>query len=404
MSERSASAAWPYLLAAVAAAAVHLLAWDASYATFSRSVDFNDGALEDFVGFYLPQGRTILESGRPVEGFFYSPSFALLLAPLSALDPGVASWIWLALELVTTAALIAAGLAAARPRPRWLGPAYVFAALVSFPLAHNLHWGQVSVLLALLVVLAAAADVRGGTYMAAACIGLAAAVKFYPALFLLVFVVREDWRPAWIGAASALLLLVAVPAAVLGPGATIDFYRSVLGGLERAEASSGLWAEAWNRQVLPAVLARWTGAGGRWAVLGFAALGWLLAAAVLVLARRAPARGTPEGRALAFVAVALSLPLVVGPSWPHYFALLPFAWIVLAAAGRDDRLVLALTGASALLASVPFFRLVGDPESYGRAGWLLVADAALIAALARVVLRPARAPQPSSSSSSSSPA
>ena len=49
-------------------------------------------------------------------------------------------------------------------------------------------------------------------------------------------------------------------------------------------------------------------------------------------------------------------------------------------------MALGLVLVSVLLSSTVFFRLVNDPEAYGRAGWLALADLALLAALYRSVL------------------
>lgn len=380
--------AWPYAAAALVAVAVHAWLWDASYAVFTASVDFNDGALEDFMGPYLETGRAVLETGEPGPGFFYTPTFALALTPVAALNPGVASWVWLSFELLASGVLVGLGLALVRERPPWLGPVYLLVALLSFPLAHNLHWGQVSVPIAALVLGALAADLRGRARGAALLLACAASIKLYPALFLLVPLVREDWRTvSWTGA-WALTLLALLPAAVLGPEATVEFYRAALAALERAQAPGGAWHGAANQQVLPAVLGRWTGIE---APLLFGAVGSLWAVANLFVARSLARRGTRAGTRLAYAAIALSLPLVVAPSWPHYFVWLPFVQLALAREGlrgeRRDLWTLALVGASALLSSVLAFRAAGDWEAYGGGGWLLGADLVALAALYRVARR-----------------
>jgi hypothetical protein len=231
-----------------------------------------------------------------------------------------------------------------------------------------------------------AADVNGRPRLAVLCVALAASVKFYPGLFLLVPLLREDWRTVGLGAVASLLLLAGVPALILGPAETVQFYREILIELERLESAAGAWADAPNKQYLPAVIARWTGAQGSAARLAFLGLGCLWAGGNLVLVRSLLARRERYASLYAYAAVALSIPLVVSPCWPHYLVLLPFAQLVVARAGRRDPLALGLVAASVLLSSAVFFRLVDDSEAYGRAGWLAVADLVLLVALYRSVL------------------
>ena len=119
---------------------------------------------------------------------------------------------------------------------------------------------------------------------------------------------------------------------------------------------------------------------------------WLLAAGTMVAVRALLARRERQASLCAYAAVALSIPMVVSPCWPHYLVLLPFAQLVVVArlvaarAGRRDPLALSLASASVLLSSVVFFRLLDDSQAYGRAGWLALADLALLAALVRSVL------------------
>jgi len=368
----------PYLVALAAALALHLVLWEASYAEFSRSIDFNEGALEDFKGPYLDAAGRVLEQGRPAPGFLYPPSFALALAPLATVSEALATGIWVSIQVVAAAALVALGLLVARPRKRWLGPLYAFVALTSLPLAHNLHWGQVSTPIAVLVLVAALADRGRRTQLAALALTLAVAIKFYPALFAVVFLVREDWRASATFAAASFLLLVGLPAVLLGGDHTFEFYRAVFSDLGTRQ--EGLWGGARNSQVLGAVVARWLGVSGEGPGLALFAVGVVWALAHLVLLRRI-GRAAP----IAFALVALSVPLVVSPSWPHYLVLLPFAQLLIADRADGDRLALGLVGLSALLSNVAFFRAFHTPQSYGAGGWLLIANLLLLASLYRIL-------------------
>ena len=73
------------LLAVLAAVGVHGILWQGSYEVFSSSVDFNQGALEDFMRVYLPAADGFAAGHEPVAGFLYAPFFPWLLQPLAKL-------------------------------------------------------------------------------------------------------------------------------------------------------------------------------------------------------------------------------------------------------------------------------------------------------------------------------
>ena len=381
-----------HAVAVAAALAVHLLLWDASYAVFSRSVDFNAGALEDFMGPYYGTARSLAEGSGPAPGFLYGPFFAVLLLPFAKLAPDVASWVWLAVELAATAALVVLAARVARPVSGRVSALFTFVALTAFPLVHNLHWGQVSALLGVLALGAAAGHLGGRPALAAWLLAAATAIKGYPALLLAPLLLTGPWRAAAHFAVASAVLGLGVPAALIGPGETLATYRHALVELASLDAPGGAWRDAPNKQVLGAVLARWSGVAGTAARVALVAVAWLWAAANLALAARRAADGSRGGRLEAWVLVVLSLPLVVSPSWPHYLVLLPFAQLALATSRGRDPLAVACVAASVVLASAPFFRAVGDPVAYGRAGWLAAANLLLLAA----AYRPPGRGQPSS--------
>jgi len=355
------------LLGLVAGAATLALLFG-SVEAFHAGMDFDDGALLDFKEFYYPTGRTVLETGQATPGFLYPPSFALALVPLGRLDLELATSLWLGLQLLATLAVIGLGLVLVRPGPRLAG-LWVFSAVTCVPLAHNLHWGQVSVLLGVLVLTAVACEQRGWRDMAVLSIAVAASIKLYPVLFLLIPLRRGEGARAARGLLFTALLVVALPSLWLGPGPTVDMLRD----MGRAVAARReLFFDQPNAQALGPVLARWLGLGGT--VLAWA--GGALALAQLPFLRR-----VADDPLRAYAAVAVTLPLVVEPHWPHYFALLPFVQLVCLA--RGDRLAQGLAVASCVLSSLVVFRAFQDPEAYGAAGLLLVADLLLLLALRR---------------------
>jgi len=363
--------------AALLALAVHGLLWSGSYEVFSSSIDFNSAPLEDFMGPYYGTARALARGEGPAPGFLYGPFFALLVLPFAHLGPVAASWTWLALELLASAALIVLGVLVVRPRSVGLAAAYTFVATLAFPLAHNLHWGQVSAPLGALVLGAVLAHARGAPRSAAWLLGAATAIKGYPGLFALVFALERDRRALGHFVLALAVCALGLPALVFGAGRTVDLWNDGFGALRATASAAGLWHHSPNKQFLGAVLARVLdiqSAGGRAAC---AAVSLVLAGLVVAGAARR-AWGSAEGlHSELATRLALALPLVVSPSWPHYLVLLPFAQLELANR-RGEVWARALVALSVVLSSSVFFRAIGDPAAYGRAGWLAWAHVLLI--------------------------
>jgi len=105
-------------------------------------------------------------------------------------------------------------------------------------------------------------------------------------------------------------------------------------------------------------------------------------------------RRAPRDVEWAFALLFLSLPLAIDTSWPHYFVYLPFAqtlvWLALReATGWTRRLAGLLLAISVVLASMPFFALVGRWQDYSQYGVLFVANLGLLIAAHALTLRPA---------------
>ena len=246
----------------------------------------------------------------------------------------------------------------ARPaRPRlWL--AFMLVLAVAYePLLTTLRLGQVDILIALLLSLAVLAGGNRLRWLAGAAVGLAAAFKLAPALLVLYFLWRRDWRAVG-GMAVAGLVAVAVSLAVVGTS-TWSFYLTER--LPDLLAGTGLW----NNLSLPGLVNRYalgpSQALSYWGTLPpiplAGALGYFASAAVLLVTgtalRRRPAPVLGFGLATAAVL------LISGVAWPHYTLwLLPvIAWLAAGRGWPDDhrrRLIASvLFGLGAVLISLP---------------------------------------------------
>jgi len=162
----------------------------------------------------------VAENGGP---FTYPPFAAIVLWPLG----GVPEWLvqvgWLA---ATCAAVVAIAVAATRGRvPRSaVVPAVACALMVSAPVQSNLRFGQVSIFVVLLALVDGAgltpARYRG------LLVGVAAAVKLTPLLFVVYFLVTRRYRDA--GRAAAAFAGCAVIGALALPSDSLTYWTTTM--------------------------------------------------------------------------------------------------------------------------------------------------------------------------------
>ena len=138
-------------------------------------------------------------SGGITLPFTYPPAAAIIFAPLSLIPFALASTLItvatvVSLLVVLYLAVRSLGLKVAGG-DRWLllGALLPLALLIE-PVRQTLGFGQVNVLLMVLVALDCLTTTK--RWPRGVLIGLAAAVKLTPAAFILFFVVRKDWRGA----------------------------------------------------------------------------------------------------------------------------------------------------------------------------------------------------------------
>lgn len=241
--------------------------------------------------------------------FTYPPLAAVVLSPLSLVSLSVAS----AVITATTVALLALVtwmvLVSLRIEPRlrpWLVGGSLPVLLLLEPVRSTLGYGQINVILMALVV--ADCLVRAPRWPRGLMIGVAAALKLTPAVFLVYLLVRRDTR------AAVTAVLSAVAATLVGfvaaPADSWHYWTKVVFDTGRI----GNVAFCQNQSIM-GVLYRLGVTGPARTLL------WLLAsaavlAAVVVLARRSFASGS-DAWAMSFVALA---ELLVSPiSWTHHW-------------------------------------------------------------------------------------
>ncbi|MER7458780.1 glycosyltransferase 87 family protein [Micromonospora sp. NPDC126480] len=177
---------------------------------------------------HLHAGRPLYEfvadNGGP---FTYPPFAALVLWPVAAVPEGVAQTAWLALTCLAVVAIARpVGRMLTRPGERrpLVVPAVACALMLSAPVQSNLRFGQVSILIVLLALLDAAGVVPAR--LRGVLVGVAAAVKLTPLLFVVHFLAARRYRDAG-RAVAAFLACTALGAAVL-PGASWTYWAGAV--------------------------------------------------------------------------------------------------------------------------------------------------------------------------------
>ena len=299
---------------------------------------------------YVLGGRAWLE-GAPLYGFThrdlpftYPPIAAVVFAPLAALPGFTGARLAIALSAAAYYGSLVVTLRSLWPRgnPWWTALPLFAGSFVLYPVITAIVSGQVDMLLLLLVLadvlLPARRRPRG------VLIGLAAALKLTPAVFVLFFLVRREWRAAAVTVASA--------AAFTGLGFALAWRDSLAYWPSVFQASRVGNQQAALNQSLAGVVHRATALTP--AEPATTAL-WLAACAVagvvaVVAIRHASAAGRDD---LGLAATAL-LGLLVSPiSWAHHWvwavptaAMLVRAWL---GGGGRTPLVLAALGVPVFL-------------------------------------------------------
>jgi alpha-1,2-mannosyltransferase len=292
--------------------------------------------------------------------FTYPPVSAVLFAPLAAIPLPVAVVLHTVAgltALAVTAWLTARRLEADQWRAAHLAMTVIVLAVLAEPVRQTLTFGQVN--LVLMGLVAADCLVPRTPWPRGVLIGLAAAIKLTPAVFVLFFLAHRQWRPAL--AAGTAFLVATVAGFLAAPQASATYWFSGvftdpgrIGTLDYRSNQS--IAGLLHRFGLPAP---WVTAVWLLAVSAALAAGWMAV-------RRL--RGTGHDVA-ALLAVATTGLLASPVSWSHHYV-----WVVPALvwlgyrARRSARQRLVLVLFAVVFAVGPHWLMGGE------AGWGLGAQ------------------------------
>ncbi len=260
----------------------------------------------------------------------HPPASVFILLPLAPLEYRTAHAAWNGISLI--AMLVSLGLLIGRfglGLPAWTFFPILALILTSNSFTQQMIQGQLNLLLLLLFTLAWIMHRGNRSFQSGLWMGLAAAVKLFPAFMGLYYLMRRDWR-AVAGMAVSFTLLNGLAAGVLGVQTYRDYFGRVVPEVRDGfldfwpnASISGFWSkllDAPNGHVIPVAY---------FPALA-AALTWLSVLAVTGLAAWKCWRARTEAeRDVAFAVCMVAMMLVSPITWDHYFMLLVLAWAIL---------------------------------------------------------------------------
>ncbi|MFD4557705.1 glycosyltransferase 87 family protein [Streptomyces sp. NPDC058469] len=254
-------------------------------------------------------------------GFTYPPFAAVSMAPMAYLGLGTAIGAGLVLNLAALAVVLRILAGPGWRRYGWFGWALVACGLALFePLRDTFSFGQVNLLLLALVLGDGWLLSTGRGRWAGAGIGLAAAIKLTPALFIGLLLLARRWKAAAV--ATAVALGATGLAALVVPDASRFYWTQAMWDTTRVGRLDYV-----SNQSLQGVLAR-LGEPGRplWATVVV-----LVLAVWAVRARRAVGAGDWTA---AFALTGLTACLISPITWVHHLVWLLPSFAVLVRAGH----------------------------------------------------------------------
>jgi alpha-1,2-mannosyltransferase len=348
-----------------------LIAWLAVVAWFAATQVPYD------LNVYLWGGRAVAHDARlylaQVDGhwFTYPPFAALVFASLAKVPAVAARLCWEFGSIAACAVACALTLKLAGWRvSRAVLAGTVASALALEPMYHTLYLGQVNLILFALV-LGDVWLVSRGRPAAGIGVGIAAAVKLVPGIFVILFLLAGRTRAAL--TATVTFACCGLAAYLVAPGASRLYWSQLFFDTNR------VGAPYISSQSLYAAAVRISGGAGRvgiWYPLLALVIGVVGLATAAVLAR--------HGDWLAGAAAAATTGLLVSPiSWTHHWVAVLPALVVLAREGARGRIAAACGYLLFVLAPMWWTPHGGGQDEYGFHGvGTLVANCFLLAGLA----------------------
>ncbi len=326
---------------------------------------------------YMWGGHAVLDDSRLYlalaygHWFTYSPFAAIVFVPVAALPLAVARVLWDLVSVVALAysCILVLKLAGYRPS-RLMIAGVVAAAMALDPVWETLFLGQINLILLALILTDIWLVSRGSSALAVgAGVGIAAAIKLTPAIFIVFFLLARRTKAAFVAAGA--FIACGLIGFLVAPRASTLYWEHLSHDTRRVGAPYISNQSPYGTAIR---IAEGQGHIGAWWIivpLAFAAIGLT---AATILARRRDWLGA--------TVVTGTTGLLVSPiSWAHHWVWILPALILLVRAGHRK----AAAAGYLLFAVAPFWFTphAAGPREYGF-HWLvtLVANCFLLAGLA----------------------
>jgi alpha-1,2-mannosyltransferase len=284
-----------------------------------------------------------------IEAFTYPPGAVLIFWPILWLNQSLIPLTWTVISLAALVGTLFVALTyLGRKGASWNFATACWIAVTSVavfpPVLEDLGWGQTGTILLLLVVLDSLA-IRGKTK--GVFIGLATAFKIYPGVFIVVFLMRRQWRAAFNATATA--AATTGLAWILWPkSATYFFSKEFFGGGELAHFAGGTQAAASSSLVDFLFRAPFRISPNSYETI----VVFLLVLIIGLIAARNLWR---RGYELSSMLIALIVSIVGAPiAWDHYFVFVPLLCLVPLEMGWHHALSRTAIATAAMMV-VPWF-------------------------------------------------
>ncbi len=350
---------------------VYRLVWK-SIPGFVHSVDHCEYLFCDFTQHYYKQAQQICWSASPVPGYFYSAIFALILSPLGTISQEMAIIYWGIIQVLLMLSLLVIPAIDFYQHQTRLLYLYVLVFSLSFPIIHNFKWGQVSVLLAVLVLGSFKLYSRHRIW-SALFLALAVAIKYYCILFLIYFVFRKKLKFLIEFCSLFLFLYFLVPFIFLGVERTIAFNLEALRNAMAPFSAS-------SSQSMPAVVFRllnisgieptWINAHESMVQRALVVVSIVYSFTILCIIYLSLKRSNRTNGLLVGAQLFTLTPFLFGTSWPHYLSYLPFCQCLAMGKAKDEPLrkkrffQISAVLFSMFLSSVLCFWMSGNYSNY----------------------------------------
>ncbi len=355
---------------------------------FVKAIDICPSIFQDFKDYYLGMAQSFLETKRPVGGFIFPAFFAVLLLPLKYLSLQTDMLVWGIFQFTLFMIVIFMFFNKFGKKSPYAAILFFSLMITSVPLLHNFAWGQVSLFLFVGILGVYHLRIAGFPVAAGFLLAFGTSIKYYPAVFIVPFVLRREWRVVVSFLLGVVVFYALVPITVIG---FTDWKEFEIASIALLRIKRKLDMIDINSQYFPHVFMRLIVRCAPSLYYSFSfeklgILGYCIAAVNIGLVWRLRHLKLIVGLSLSIIIVFLTLAFLVRTSWPHYFVYLPFCQVALLVHSLNifknhpiKKFTAALAvSVSIILTSIFFFNQFSDWKIYSGYGTIFIANLLLL--------------------------